>query len=130
MANKIANRAVMCGVLKEAASQDKNVLVLCSGSKGSASLSSFAGTFPAQFAEAGIAEQNLVSIAAGLASMTARPQTSNLAAIQLRMYTVKDLPPGACLEAVRRCYRDSPARCQHRETARPLPRWAEGNPRT
>lgn len=68
MANKIANRAVMCEVLKEAASRDKNIVVLCSDSRGSASLSSFADEFPAQFVEVGIAEQNLVSIAAGLAS--------------------------------------------------------------
>ena len=68
MANKIANRAVMCEVLKEAASKDKNVVVLCSDSRGSASLSSFADEFPSQFVEVGIAEQNLVSIAAGLAS--------------------------------------------------------------
>lgn len=68
MANKIANRAVMCEVLKEAASKDRNVVVLCSDSRGSASLSSFADEFPAQFVEVGIAEQNLVSIAAGLAS--------------------------------------------------------------
>ena len=68
MANKIANRAVMCEVLKEAASKDKNVIVLCSDSRGSASLSSFADTYPEQFVEVGIAEQNLVSIAAGLAS--------------------------------------------------------------
>lgn len=68
MANKIANRAVMCEVLKEAASHDKDVIVLCSDSRGSASLSSFADTYPDQFVEVGIAEQNLVSIAAGLAS--------------------------------------------------------------
>ena len=66
--NKIANRAVMCEVLKEAAAKDKDVVVLCSDSRGSASLSSFADTFPEQFVEVGIAEQNLVSIAAGLAS--------------------------------------------------------------
>jgi transketolase len=66
--NKIANRAVMCEVLKEAASKDRDVVVLCSDSRGSASLTSFAETYPEQFVEVGIAEQNLVSIAAGLAS--------------------------------------------------------------
>ena len=66
--NKIPNRAVMCEVLKEAAAKDKDVVVLCSDSRGSASLSSFADTYPDQFVEVGIAEQNLVSIAAGLAS--------------------------------------------------------------
>ena len=66
--NKIANRAVMCEVLKEAAAKDRDVVVLCSDSRGSASLTSFAETYPEQFVEVGIAEQNLVSIAAGLAS--------------------------------------------------------------
>ena len=66
--NKIANRAVMCEVLKEAAAKDRDVVVLCSDSRGSASLTSFADTYPDQFVEIGIAEQNLVSVAAGLAS--------------------------------------------------------------
>ena len=66
--NKIANRAVMCEVLKEAAAKDKDVVVLCSDSRGSASLSPFADAYPGQFVEVGIAEQNLVGIAAGLAS--------------------------------------------------------------
>ena len=66
--NKIPNRQVMCDVLKEAASHDRDVVVLCSDSRGSASLTSFADTYPEQFVEVGIAEQNLVSIAAGLAA--------------------------------------------------------------
>ena len=66
--NKIANRAVMCEVLKEAAAKDRDVVVLCSDSRGSGSMTSFADTYPQQFVEVGIAEQNLVSIAAGLAS--------------------------------------------------------------
>ena len=68
MPNKIANRAVMCEVLKEAAAKDKDIVVLCSDSRGSASLASFAETYPEQFVEVGIAEQNLVGIAAGLAA--------------------------------------------------------------
>ena len=71
--NKIANRAVMCEVLKEAAAKDKDVVVLCSDSRGSASLSSFADTYPDQFVEVGIAEQNLVSISAGLAKCGKKP---------------------------------------------------------
>ena len=59
----------MCEVLKEAAAAgDRDVVVLCSDSRGSASLSSFADAYPEQFVEVGIAEQNLVGIAAGLAS--------------------------------------------------------------
>ena len=66
--NKIPNRAVMCEVLKEAAAKDRNVIVLCSDSRGSGSMTSFSEEYPGQFVEVGIAEQNLVSIAAGLAS--------------------------------------------------------------
>ncbi|MBR3741827.1 MAG: transketolase family protein [Clostridia bacterium] len=66
--NKIPNRAVMCEVLKEAAAKDRNVIVLCSDSRGSGSMTSFAEEYPGQFVEVGIAEQNLVSVAAGLAS--------------------------------------------------------------
>ena len=66
--NKIPNRAVMCEVLQEAAAKDRDVIVLCSDSRGSGSMTSFADTYPEQFVEVGIAEQNLVGIAAGLAS--------------------------------------------------------------
>ena len=66
--NKIANRAVMCEVLKKASENDKDIMVLCSDSRGSASLSSYEDAYPEQFVEVGIAEQDLVSIAAGLAS--------------------------------------------------------------
>ena len=66
--NKIPNRAEMCEVLKEAAAKDRDVVVLCSDSRGSGSMTSFAEQFPEQFVEVGIAEQDLVGIAAGLAS--------------------------------------------------------------
>ena len=65
--NKIANRQVICEVLMDAAKEDKNVIVLCSDSRGSASLTPFFKEFPEQSVEVGIAEQDLVGIAAGLA---------------------------------------------------------------
>lgn len=65
--NKIANRLAICDVLMERARTDKDIVVLCSDSRGSASLASFFKEFPDQSVEVGIAEQNLVSIAAGLA---------------------------------------------------------------
>ena len=68
MANKIPNRQAICDTLMEAAKTDKDVVVLCSDSRGSASLTNFAETYPAQFVEMGISEQDLVSVAAGLAS--------------------------------------------------------------
>lgn len=65
--NKIPNRQAICEVLMEKAKTDKDVVVLCSDSRGSASLTPFANTYPEQFVEVGIAEQDLVSISAGLA---------------------------------------------------------------
>lgn len=65
--NKIPNRQAICEVLMEKAKEDKNIVVLCSDSRGSASMVPFAETYPEQFVEVGIAEQNLVGIAAGLA---------------------------------------------------------------
>ena len=65
--NTIANRAVICKVLTEAAENDRDIIVLCSDSRGSASMTSFANAFPEQFVETGIAEQNLIGISAGLA---------------------------------------------------------------
>lgn len=65
--NKIANRQVICEVLMEKAKDDKDIVVLCSDSRGSASLTPFFKEFPKQAVEVGIAEQDLVGIAAGLA---------------------------------------------------------------
>lgn len=66
--NKIPNKQVICDVLIEKGKKDKDIVVLCSDSRGSGSMAPFAGTLPEQFVEVGIAEQNLVSISAGLAS--------------------------------------------------------------
>lgn len=66
--NKIPNRQAICEVLMKQAETDKDIVVLCSDSRGSASLTPFANAFPEQFVEVGIAEQDLVSMAAGLAS--------------------------------------------------------------
>lgn len=66
--NKIPNRQMMCEALMEKAKEDKDIVVLCSDSRGSASFTPFANELPEQFIEVGIAEQNLVSIAAGMAS--------------------------------------------------------------
>lgn len=71
--NKIPNRAKICQVLMEQAKEDKDIVVLCSDSRGSASLTPFADSFPEQFIEVGIAEQNLVGISAGLANCGKRP---------------------------------------------------------
>ena len=65
--NKIPNRKAICDVLLKEAGTDKDIVVLCSDSRGSASLAPFADAYPEQFVEMGIAEQDLVSVSAGLA---------------------------------------------------------------
>lgn len=72
MAN-IANKQMICNVLMEAAKTDKDIVVLCSDSRGSASATPFANAFPEQFIECGIAEQDLVGMSAGLARCGKRP---------------------------------------------------------
>ena len=66
--NKVTNRQVICDTLLAAAKEDKDIIVACSDSRGSGSMSAFFEQFPAQSVEVGIAEQDLVSISAGLAA--------------------------------------------------------------
>ncbi len=73
MANKIPNRQAICETLMSAAKTDKNIIALCSDSRGSASMTPFFNEYPEQSVEVGIAEQNLVSISAGLAKCGKKP---------------------------------------------------------
>jgi len=75
--NKVPNRQAICNVLMEKAKEDKDIVVLCSDSRGSASLAPFFQAFPQQSVEVGIAEQDLVSIAAGLASCGKKPYAAS-----------------------------------------------------
>lgn len=63
-----ANLDVFSATLQTLAETDRNLLVVTSDSRGSGKLSPFAQTYPKQLVEIGIAEQNLVGVAAGLAS--------------------------------------------------------------
>lgn len=67
MTNKIPNRKVLSDTLLENAKTKKDLLVLTSDSRGSALLNDFANELPEQFIEVGIAEQNIVGVASGLA---------------------------------------------------------------
>jgi transketolase len=62
------NLDVFCETLLMLARTDKNVLAVTSDSRGSGRLAPFAAALPGQIVEVGIAEQNLVGVAAGLAS--------------------------------------------------------------
>jgi transketolase len=63
-----ANQEVAAGTLLTLARENKNVLVVTSDSRGSGKLMPYAAAVPEQLIEVGIAEQNLVGVAAGLAS--------------------------------------------------------------
>jgi transketolase len=63
-----ANLEVFSETLQQLAKDDRNIIVVTSDSRGSGKLVPFGQKFPAQHIEVGIAEQNLVGVAAGLAS--------------------------------------------------------------
>lgn len=63
-----ANLEVYCNTLIELAGNDTRVLAATSDSRGSGKLGPFVEKFPNNIVEVGIAEQNLVGVAAGLAS--------------------------------------------------------------
>lgn len=71
--NKIANRQVICDTLMHLAKDNQDIIVLASDSRGSAAMGPFAEKYPNQFVEMGIAEQNLVGVAAGLAHSGKKP---------------------------------------------------------
>ncbi len=64
----LANQVVFAETLQQLAASDKDIFVVTSDSRGSGKLVPFGQKFPKQIVEVGIAEQNLVGVAAGLAS--------------------------------------------------------------
>ncbi|MCE7041345.1 transketolase family protein [Dyadobacter sp. CY312] len=63
-----ANLEVFSATLQKLARHDRDIIVVTSDSRGSGKLVPFGQSFPDQIVEVGIAEQNLVGVAAGLAS--------------------------------------------------------------
>lgn len=66
--------------LKAAGETNKNVVALCADLTDSTQMSLFKATFPERFIEIGVAEQNLVTVASGLARAGKIPFTSSYAA--------------------------------------------------
>jgi transketolase len=62
------NLEVFAETLEALAKEDRNIVAVTSDSRGSGKLMPFGQQFPKQIIEIGIAEQNLVGVAAGLAS--------------------------------------------------------------
>ncbi|MEQ8413739.1 MAG: transketolase C-terminal domain-containing protein [Imperialibacter sp.] len=63
-----ANQEVFAETLEGLAAADRDIIAVTSDSRGSGKLVPFGRKFPSQIVEVGIAEQNLVGVAAGLAS--------------------------------------------------------------
>lgn len=66
--------------LLEAGKKDEKIVALCADLTGSTKMNFFAEEFPERFVEIGVAEQNLVTVASGMAAMGKIPFTSSYAA--------------------------------------------------
>ena len=77
--------------LIELAQKNKNIMVLCADLTESTRVQKFREKFPQQFIEIGVAEQNLVTVASGLAAVGKIPFVSSYA-----MFC-----PGRCWEQIR-----------------------------
>ena len=78
--------------------RSKKIMVLCADLKDSTRVNKFAEKYPKQYVEIGVAEQNLVTVASGLAAVGKIPFASSYAAFC----------PGRCWEQIRTtiCYND------------------------
>src|SRR5690349_23139484 len=62
------NQEIFSEILQELAAKDRDIIAVTSDSRGSGKLTPFGQALPEQIVEVGIAEQNLVGVAAGLAA--------------------------------------------------------------
>lgn len=67
--DKVPNRNGYGEGLKEAGEQNTKVVALCADLTGSTRTNLFADAFPERFVQVGIAEQNMASVASGMAAM-------------------------------------------------------------
>ena len=80
---KVVQEATRAGFgrgLKAAGEKDDQVVALCADLTESTQMSLFKDAFPERFIEVGVAEQNLVTVASGMAAMGKIPFTSSYAA--------------------------------------------------
>lgn len=66
--------------LLEAGRRDEKVVALCADLTSSTKMDLFAREFPERFVQIGVAEQNLVTVASGMAAMGKIPFASSYAA--------------------------------------------------
>jgi transketolase len=83
LAKDIASESIRKGFgrgLLEAGKKDENIVAACADLTDSTQMSLFKEAFPERFVEMGVAEQNLVTVGAGLAAMGKIPFVSSYAA--------------------------------------------------
>lgn len=102
-ADDIAQEPIRSGFgrgLLAAAQQNESIVGLCADLTESTKMLAFAEEFPERYVEMGVAEQNLVTVGAGMAAMGKRPFVSSYAAFC----------PGRCWEQIRTtiCLNDVP----------------------
>jgi transketolase len=88
--------------LKAAGEANEQIVALSADLTGSTCMDLFAEAFPARFVEIGVAEQNLITVSAGMAAMGKIPFCSSYAAFA----------PGRCWEQIRTtvCLNDRPVK--------------------
>ena len=79
MAEKIATRAAYGKALEELAAQEPNLVVLDADLSGSTMTKGFGAEYPDRFFDMGIAEANMVGVAAGLATCGKKPFVNSFA---------------------------------------------------
>ena len=96
--DKIPTRNGYGDALVELGKNNNKIMVLCADLKESTRVQKFAELFPERYVEMGVAEQNLVTVAAGLAAVGKIPFASSYAVFC----------PGRCWEQIRTtiCYND------------------------
>lgn len=96
------NRAGFGRALVQLGKDNDQVVALCADLTDSTQMSHFADAFPERFVEIGIGEQNLVTVASGMAAMGKIPFASSYAAFC----------PGRCWEQIRTtiCLNDRPVK--------------------
>jgi len=104
-ADDVAREPIRAGFgrgLKKAGEQNENVVALCADLTDSTQISKFAEAFPNRYIEIGVAEQNLVTVASGMARAGKIPFTSSYAAFS----------PGRNWEQIRTtiCLNDQPVK--------------------
>jgi len=84
MSDKLSPRAALGNTLTKLAKKDSNILVLDSDLASPIRIEGFKKDLPKQFLEMGIAEQNMIGVAAGLSTLVFIPFASSLAVFASR----------------------------------------------